>query len=683
MQQRKRLTQARSVMLGGGSVVLLGLLAAYNRVVAPSGMFPGLPSFRSPQDFAASWSGYMSTWIQPLQDSATSVVGLLVGFTVLARLLSLLPLWNGGPSSDSFGLRTALSLGIAFILLSALALISLTPYWHLAVITGLTGSTLLAAYLARRMALRLEVKSKDGQADVSGTGQLAAYVAELGKESPQGRLMPRGSDATGLKDSDFVGIPSNPFFAAILALLQGLVGTAPWRAVVCVAADGALEVEVTRNGQSVESVSIDRAILRLPVSAGAATGVASDLYRMAAAVILIEVSKRYAGFDGLYGATDWRSVGRHFIATTEAADDRGRAIELLEYAVYDDPKDRLASLTLKWQRHRYATDGDEIQAYATWLLGQLDAIVGEPAGFDALRRRFLINYVTAACTLRSVPGHAQAEPEAADRALSLLRMLHDDTSDLALGLRHHAALAVWRLSPASAGAGLSGDFPWRPDEWMGDDWLERANRDADPRVKYALACYYAQQQIPQVEHSVSLLEDALVLPELRRWAADDPSLLPVRRNTTFALLVQRVPRTTWLDVLPFAPHRARLEAVGLVRLSQLTTDPATPGAEPSSAVDLAEYLGVGALELSVLLRAAAFCVAVEAHSADFREFRVEVMAELLAHGVTDIQQVVAMNASARQALADDMSAAIGGRCVCGPDRVTVAHWLGRFSLDIL
>jgi len=684
------------LLIGAAGLAALVLIAVYTAAIT-SGGTAGSPSTPSAPEFVTGWPQFMAdagTWAQT---DGIGLVWLVVGFVVIVRLLALLPVWNWGRSS-LFGNRASFGLGLAFILVAGLALASLTPLWYLAVGIGLAGCVLLAAYTAQRMVLRVEVRSTDGNPDVGGTAQLSAYVAALGTESLQGRWLPRASDAPpGLQASDFVGLSTNAFVSAILGLVQRITGTAQWRAVVFAAKDGSLGVEITRNRQSIETVSVDRSILQLPSSpdaAGKVGTVGSDLYRMAAAVIVMRVSEKYSGFDGLYGATKWESLGRHFIATTEAAEDRPRAIGLLERAVFDDPQNRLSALALERLQHRYATDAAEIQRYIRWLLEQYDDIRSEQQGYGPLRYRLLLNYLTAVCNLRSLPGHAKDEQRAGTLSHQLLASLHNDSSSLAESIRPLAAVARWRLlsdaadtaSTESSVVNPQHSIQWRADEWQGGNWLELANKNADPHVKYALACYYAQRQPPQVEASVSLLADALAAPDLQYWAVHDPALRPLHTSARFAALVGKEPRTTWLAVPPFAKHRAQCEEIGIAQPAQLITAQMSTTLVPRApGVALAEYLGVGALEVTALVRAAALCIAIDAQAVEFGDlgdFRYELTSELLAQGISEVHQVIMMDPYGREDLAARVSTAIAARCVGGPDSDTVLGWLEQFFLDI-
>ncbi|WP_035880637.1 hypothetical protein, partial [Cryobacterium sp. MLB-32] len=63
------------VAIGGlaiGGIVILILLFVYNLVVTRANPpVPG-PGISSAQQFAAAWAGFTSTWVAPLQQSATS-----------------------------------------------------------------------------------------------------------------------------------------------------------------------------------------------------------------------------------------------------------------------------------------------------------------------------------------------------------------------------------------------------------------------------------------------------------------------------------------------------------------------------------------------------------------------------------------------------------------------------------
>lgn len=92
-----------------------------------------------------------------------------------------------------------------------------------------------------------------------------------------------------------------------------------------------------------------------------------DLHRLAAAVVLIELSRHYTGFEGLCGAKDWQSLGMHYLATTDYKDDDSTAKQFLSTAVQRDPGNWLAQVALHSHLWREAEEFDDMQRYGKWL----------------------------------------------------------------------------------------------------------------------------------------------------------------------------------------------------------------------------------------------------------------------------------------------------------------------------
>ena len=144
-----------------------------------------------------------------------------------------------------------------------------------------------------------------------------------------------------------------------------------------------------------------------------------DLHRMSAAVVLCVLDRAYA-IDGMCGASSWRSLGLHYIATTDFANSDELALPILARAVAEDRDNRLAQVALWQARYRHSKDESGSPAYWDRLNAYVDSRVREvAAGGDRVQ--------------------ALKQEQAGDRAL-LLRVLY---SRVAIGINSFAAKGVF------------------------------------------------------------------------------------------------------------------------------------------------------------------------------------------------------------------------------------------------
>lgn len=466
------------------------------------------------------------------------------------------------------------------------------------------GVLLVGTVFATRLRLAVEVTSGAGDRATSGDGtggaHLVALLGELGAEPPRGLEVPRGTDISALSGSALAELPQGAFVKAIVSLAQGVLGSVPWRVTVEEKDPDHLAVVVARNGRAAGSAAIGRRdLLRFdpadPASVAAAGTV--DLYRAAAAVILMTLSRHHAGFDGLCGATSWRGLALQYIAQSDLAADPARRTQLLARAVDLDPANDLAQLALANDTARYRTVREDLVAYRRWLDDFVARSDGR-SGYRSLRLRALYSRaVTAvnACFAESrvtKRASGRMDDDAVDAVRTLLEALGAERragreDALVAGLQDAADSMYYQAEPAAAPSAHDAlvnayrDAVGEPTDGL----AEVGRRTTTPTGEYNLACTYAIQRPlrgADVRSATDHLRRAADLSALRAWLHEDPMLTAYRGRQEYLDEFGTDPAGL-LDVEPFARHADALRAVGLTttgrilarRPPALTTDLAT------------------------------------------------------------------------------------------------------------
>ncbi|MBT2538944.1 hypothetical protein [Arthrobacter sp. ISL-69] len=375
-----------------------------------------------PRQAQTAWDKYWTSWVSPWQTLALTGAGAVLAMIILARLLAFLPgpwmplRWLDWKHRSRALRRTAFWAGLILMVGPTLQFVTLlalsqrpaatpapgtppdpvAPFspgasLGLGTLPGLlalsvVGSLLFATWIASRPRLSIVVKDKSGAVNESMTSYIIALLAELGAAAPKGIEVPRGADATGLADASVSAEISNKVLAALSKALLAVVGLTTWKVVVDSATDNDLSVVITRNGWSVKATTISTSNhLLFPTPAAktstpapedaspdkdsAATGSApaSELHKLAAAFVVATLAEHEQGFEGLCGATDWRSIGLQYLATTGHALEEVHQKLLLANAVNVDPENLLASTALMNILHRKGTTPGPLTDYETWL----------------------------------------------------------------------------------------------------------------------------------------------------------------------------------------------------------------------------------------------------------------------------------------------------------------------------
>lgn len=668
-----------------------------------------------------------STWTGSGVAGATlAVVVLVLGFVagVVAVALALWRLVAPGARHDrtrwwAWAAAVAGVAAVAAVVLSARALgapgtVAAGPVAAGSLVAGSVlaalGVLLVATVLATRLRLTIEVtsgRSGDRTTSHEGTGgaRLVALLGELGAEPPRGLEVPRGTDISALSGSALSELPQGAFVKAVVSLAQGVVGSVPWRVTVEERDADHLAVVVTRNGRAAGSAALDRAgLLRFdpddPASAAAAAQV--DLYRAAAAVVLLTLARHHAGFEGLCGATSWRSLALQYVAQSDLTDAPDRERELLARAVDVDPRNDLAQVALAHAEGRHHTLREDLDAYGRWL----DRFVARTAGRSGYRSlRLRAQYSRAATTVNAcfAPGRDGDDPAgrldatAVDAVRALLEALAVERAagrEDALVVRLQDAVDSLYLQAEVAARALEPVAPQRVPTAPGTEPGERAEpsetaetprerlrrayraalaRDPEgadppspttPTGEYNLACTYAVRTTPlgaaDALRTTDHLRRAVVLADLRTWLHDDPMLAAYRERPEYAAEFGQDPLDL-LAVAPFARYAPALRSWGL------TTEQRIVAVSPP---DLAALLGTTPEEAARVRAAAHLAADLPALPG-----RCDVLDVLLAHDVGALPQ---------EGLPDDVARAVRSRVVrlrLTPSerdrlRTALAGWLG-------
>jgi hypothetical protein len=658
------------------------------------------------QDVGANWDRFAAEWIDPLVKAGPALLGLVAAFLVLGRLLVFLPKISGARKSPAG--RAALALAALVFILMGSCLIILSPAWDengfvgsaagqmvMGGLLAVGGSLVLAAYLSSRLRVSLDVRNTKGETSKVDVSRIGALLHELGGDAPRGLEIPEGADVTALGTDTMPLTFTNKVLAAVQKVLVSIFGVMPWRVVVSSADDGSLTVAMARNGASVGATTIDRKELHLAggKSAGAsqdaesATAARTDgapeleLHKMAAAYILVVLARKHYGFDGLCGTTDWRSLGLHYIATTDypMADERAKG--LLGAAMDYDAGNMLAEVTLQNHMYRDSTHPPTITTYAEWLSGRATAIRGDiqrgaisKAGYTPLLHRIEKTFLSAVLNLP--PGSSafqQLQPQALKVAANLVQELQPSRrlivpAPLARAMRLDAALAYRDL----LGSGHS-TVP------QSDELCKQALASAAPHTAYSAACSIARNQgLEGKQEVVRRLQYAFADQDLKDWARRDPELAELRKSEDFLKFLGIQPRQDFWKLEAFEPYEKQFRKAGIARPRDLY-------AHEVGQSDISAYLQVNPLVIKRLARLAALVRRAESvpswdATKPAQKFRVEVIGALLQYGIERPEEIpFAGQLGIDDTFVKKLQDTIKERVLIAPDAAPLKEWLRQLK----
>jgi hypothetical protein len=347
-----------------------------------------------PQQWRQGYRTWAERYVDPLRELLLPVVVIIAALLVAARMLTpLLNPWSElGAQERVFFLTAGLVLITAAAILGVFVLPEGDAHAGLAVALGLAGTVLTSWAVAKRLRLTVEVTNAKGERDRAGTAHVVALLNELGAEPPKGLEVPRASDVQAL-DGALKLLPEGTIGKALGSAIEWLFGLSPWTVVVDQESDDVHSVEISRNGRSAGSAVIDRDQLGLRVPLPRSPGTSRtgggdaakeealpDLHRLAAAVVLTTLAEKHDGFKGLCEATDWRSLGLHYVATTDFDDSPKEARPLLARATELDPDNLSAQVAWRYAVYREATEAPDLKAYIRWLDVTIEHVTEGEAG---------------------------------------------------------------------------------------------------------------------------------------------------------------------------------------------------------------------------------------------------------------------------------------------------------------
>lgn len=657
-----------------------------NAIIAAQQAGPAAPAPTTPAQQAGNdWDRFVKNWATPWVPVGSAILGLVVLFLVLGRLLVFVPRmpffkigsgWRAGLLFGGLGLILLGSCGIVSGLGGASAGAGgaslARALWGIVVFEGgfvaLAGAVALAFYLSSRLRVALDVRGADGKTNEADSTHIVALLHELGAAPPRGIEMPVGTDVKALDDTALAVAFSNKLLAAAQKILTSMFGVTPWRATVSPVGENLLAVAVTRNGWTVGAASIDRKALGLsgdpagapsPAGKGPATKAGTDarteLHKMAAAFILATLARKHHGFEGLCGATDWRSLGLHSIATTGQWADAGTAEALLGKAVDLDQGSMLADIALQYYRLRKEEGRKALAGYAEWLDAKasgirldIDAGVKSWAGYGALLYRVEMTFLSVVLNLPLLPEFDELRAKGRAVARGLLIELPPGRDvpvpgPLAHSMLLHAALAYHDLSAPGDAQFRESGLGYNPaivPHFV--DWYEEALGSVAPETAYAAACSIAREsglsQEEKEEKVIERLGYAFTDPGIKAWARSDPELQGLLGSSIkFREFMGLKPRDDYWKLDPFVPYEKQLRAAGVARPGDLTAD-ATGPHDIRVDLQLSPFVFARLVRLASLVRRAEAVVYSAENSGVYR-FRVEVVAAMVRAGIESPEEI--------------------------------------------
>ena len=526
-------------------------------------------------DTQQRWDTFLKEWVLPGQATGLAWSALVLALLLLSRLFVFLPYqvmplqylpWRHA----SRWLRAGfLIVGIVLVLyapsrlvvdlLEKDALKKGEAIWNLVgwTVVALLGSFLLATWMASRQRLSVEVRQADGKLNETETSYFIALLKELGGYRPRGLEIPRGTDATGLSSVGLSSPLGNGILNALQKTFESMFSVSPWHVAVDGKSKDLVSVVVTRNGWSAGAVAIstsNKLIFTDQEANQADSSQAPDLAKMAAAFVVSTLAQHYQGYRGLGGATNWRSIGLQYLATTDYEGKEDHQIQLLSRAVELDPGNLPAEAALRNLAYR-RSQKEEAAAFAQWLstvLALHDASWRMRLGRKSLLNRMRFNYLCVALNGLAGSGasHVVSPEEAEAVAVKLLEGVghaSDGEESLEKRLRPHAALFLYEVLRHKKEKDPT--INWK-EEWK--RWYAEAETSKAPHVAFNHACSLASQN--EAWKLVKTRLDAAVMdPHFKKVAPNDPVLTAYAAGSTeanrYLKLLKTGPKKNWLSTV--------------------------------------------------------------------------------------------------------------------------------------
>ncbi|MFD6913551.1 hypothetical protein [Streptomyces virginiae] len=243
---------------------------------------------------------------------------------------------------------------LAVLLCSALSYDVRLMFVH--IILTVIGVLLTAAALGQNLRLQVEVQQSNGNVNAASSDYLLARMKGLGTETQQSlhksTSTPGTTPLSQIPVEELSVLPAGKIVGTLTRLFFALRPDLTWRARVTLVDDNRVAISLSRNGQHAASAVFSRPDLHLPKDDQERA--TAQMLTGAAAFILVQLSAVHEELqDGLYGASQWRSVALQVIASSKSllADDEARdatKVRLLAKAVDEDSKNELALFEYLW-----------------------------------------------------------------------------------------------------------------------------------------------------------------------------------------------------------------------------------------------------------------------------------------------------------------------------------------------
>lgn len=483
------------------------------------------------------------------------------------------------------------------------------PDWIHPVAVVITAALLAAVCVwvvarVRGAGLAIAIEGKGlGDQDAIAPDAVGSRLRTMGTDEPRGPQLQPQPDVTSLPDAALSLVPDGMLAKALTALKQLFQPSCPWRLSVTRIDPTSVSLVLTRNGIVAETASVRLSELGLhsavPSKGDDKKTDGADpndaLLTAAAAFALVQLSRRHRVLqDGLYGATDWRSVAAQAIATEPGTTlDIETVRTLLAYAVAFDAANLAALAAWVYRTRDPDSPPTATIAHAHALRRIYDKLPKPTTSDRALAHRLLFNlavtWANYAQQVSSIWGAAPSAAQAAGYAYWYATTLRE--SIVVAGTKGALDTELLEASHSIPRADAV-----EPPPAEGPDLTSPA---ATMLVRYERACERLTSGTNAATRADALAELALAtrVPGNRVWARTDPSLRSLWTSFTdqpgfddarrFKTMVGDPPPKDLLALPPFDQHRDRLRARGLRTAERIVSvDPAWLSAELHVVPDL-------------------------------------------------------------------------------------------------
>ena len=580
-----------------------------------------------------AWADVVENWFTPLTGLALLVGVTIVVLLVLARFASLVRGIRNG-LRYRWARRVAFWVGLGLIVFSSFWTAKLLtrhakestidgwPWIAGVVAIGLVGSVIFAKYLAARLSLKVVGDDAKGESGDWTTARIVAALSSMGAKPSRRLEIPTGSDIDELSKASLPGVPTNKVLEVIQSVIGWIFLGTPWRIKVIQDGEKRATVSAVHNGESVLEQVINLDDFKLPEKVDKQDA----LITLASAAILIALSRRHQGFEGLAGTENYGSFGVQVLAARLYRLEDPDLATMLKRAVALDPGNHVASFMLQNALHRDSIDPEVLAKYYRFLVGKL-AVANELKAEELADRSRLLASIMAV-NIRSAPAvpgqdRTQLLKDAAQNVVDVVLNFRDRRSKReslsnSKTLQLQAAIMFEMLrrglrpipvnpDPAKPAAreniradlleklkedpkpqdlqpGTRDEAIPEPDSWeqlatyhaagrgkrrseqareTAHSWIRRTVQSEDPNAAYNVACFEAR--LGNFKSALASLEVAATNPYFRDYARKDRDLreLSLAYPAEFLAIVRPSPRKDAWELEPFASLKSRLEEAGI------------------------------------------------------------------------------------------------------------------------